>query len=173
MKLNYNEKYIWGNGKIDIDELRRGKYRIGDIGIDARAGYVEESGNIAARIGLNIDDKNVGTIRGVMLDSLNTTYYKMKLDAQRLPLAVANAFFPQNTIALTGYLDSRITFDGTFDNPQLGGYLQLDSSTVALKSYGVKFALDTVAIPFDNGVLRFDQSMAASTCCLSTRCIPT
>ena len=81
----------------------------------------------------------------------------MKLDAQRLPLAVANAFFPQNTIALTGYLDSRITFDGTFDNPQLGGYLQLDSSTVALKSYGVKFALDTVAIPFDNGVLRFDR----------------
>ena len=157
MKLNYNEKYIWGNGKIDIDELRRGKYRIGDIGIDARAGYVEESGNIAARIGLNIDDKNVGTIRGVMLDSLNTTYYKMKLDAQRLPLAVANAFFPQNTIALTGYLDSRITFDGTFDNPQLGGYLKLDSSTVALKSYGVKFALDTVAIPFDNGVLRFDR----------------
>ncbi|MGM9842006.1 MAG: translocation/assembly module TamB domain-containing protein [Candidatus Limisoma sp.] len=157
MQLSYNDKYIWGNGKIGIDELHRGKYRIGDIGIDARAGYFEESGNIAARIGLSIDDQNVGTIRGVMLDSLNTTYYKMKLDAQRMPLAVANAFFPQNTLALTGYLDSRITFDGTFDNPQLGGYMQLDSATVAFKSYGVKFALDTVAIPFDNGVLRFDR----------------
>ena len=43
MKLHYNDKYVWGNGKIFVDEFNYGRKRVGDIGFDARLAYVGSS----------------------------------------------------------------------------------------------------------------------------------
>lgn len=157
MKLHYNDKYIWGNGKIYVDEFNYGRKRVGDIGFDARLAYVGSSQKVFAYAGVDIDGRSVAVAKGSVGDSLQSKFFNMDIQVDRLPLGAANAFLPKSFGHLSGYLNSSMKFKGTMEDPQIDGYLNFDSTKVALSAYGAKFSVDTTKIPFDGGTVSFDK----------------
>lgn len=157
MKLHYNDKYVWGNGKIFVDEFNYGRKRVGDIGFDARLAYVGSSQKVFAYAGMDIDGRSVAVAKGSVGDSLQAKFYNMDIKVDRLPLGTANAFLPKSFGHLSGYLNSSMKFKGTMDNPDIDGYVNFDSTKVALSSYGAKFSVDTTKIPFDGGTVSFNK----------------
>lgn len=157
LKIFYNERATWGNGNINIAELKYGKKRVGDVSFTSKLAYVGETQKIYAQAGLELDGRQVMNIRGYRNDSLPESEYDLKVMIDRFPLAVANAFVPDGLGNVTGFLNGNMTVAGALQKPKIGGYLQFDSTKMSMPMFGAGFDFDTVRIPIDNGIVRFNQ----------------
>lgn len=157
LKIYYNEKYMWGDGKLSVDELRYGKNRIGDINFDSKLAYVGNTHNIYAMMDMDVDGKEVATVRGYRNDTVPSSIYDMRITMKRFPLSVVNAFMPEGVGMATGYMNAGLDFRGTMENPDIRGFARFDSTRVSSPLFGAKFDFDTVGIPVENGLIRFDK----------------
>lgn len=157
LKIYYNDKYVWGDGKLSVDGLYYGKNRVGNIAFDSKLAYVGNTRNIYAMADMDVDGKEVVTVRGYRNDTVPASIYDMRINMRRFPLSVINAFMPEGMGAATGYLSAGLDFSGTMDNPDIRGFARFDSTRVISPSFGAKFDFDTVGIPVDNGLIRFDK----------------
>ena len=148
---------MWGDGKLSVDELRYGKNRIGDINFDSKLAYVGNTHNIYAMMDMDVDGKEVATVRGYRNDTVPSSIYDMRITMKRFPLSVVNAFMPEGVGMATGYINAGLDFRGTMENPDIRGFARFDSTRVSSPLFGAKFDFDTVGIPVENGLIRFDK----------------
>ncbi len=154
MKIYYNGEYVWGNGKIRVGDLSYGKNRVGDIDLNSKVAYVGESKMIYADMGMDIDGREVVTLKG-RSDSVSNSQYKLRLQMKRFPLSAANAFLSGDVGRASGFLNADMQVEGDLQKPDITGYVQFDSTEVVMPTFGTRFNMDTARIAISDGSVRF------------------
>ena len=157
LKVYYNDRAVWGNGKLSVGGLYYGKRRIGDIYLDSKLAYVGNTRNIYAAMDMNLDGKRVATVRGYRNDTIPSSLYDLRINMERFPLSVVNAFMPEGLGNASGYLNVGLNMTGTMEAPDIRGYARFDSARVVSPTYGARFDFDTVGIPVENGLVKFNE----------------
>lgn len=157
LNVYYNNKHIWGKGDVNINELKYGKKRVGDIEMKADLAYAGDGSKIFSKIVMDVDKRTVATVEGFYNDTVPDSYYYMKLNVDRFPLKASNAFLPSVVGKANGYMNADMVFQGTMKDPKLNGYLQFDSTKIDMPVYGVKFDFDSINIPVKDGRVRFNK----------------
>ena len=156
-KIFYNDKYVWGDGKVGVDGLYYGKNRVGDIGLDSKVAYIGENQSVYAMMNMDLDGRKIADVHGSMKDTLSHTNYNMKINFNRFPLSVANAFVPDGMTKADGYMYVDMDFQGTIENPDIKGYLRFDSTRVVMPTFGARFDFDTVPVTIEDGHVKFNK----------------
>lgn len=156
-KINFNDKYYWGDCCMRIDRMTYGKKLVGNLDLDAKLAMTDDAKKTFALADMELDGQEFLTLRGVKNDSLPVSEYNLDLALKRLPLAKASAFMPDGTGDMTGYLNGEMKVVGPISNPAINGFLQFDTAQVRIKNYGSALTFDSRRIPVDNGCVQFDQ----------------
>lgn len=157
LKIYYSDKYVWGNGDVTVDELFYGKKRIGDVDLKSKLAYVGNTRNIYATMDMDVDGKQVATVRGYRNDTVPASVYDLRIGMRQFPLSLLNAFMPEGVGAASGYMNAGINFKGTMEEPDIRGFVGFDSARVVSSTYGARFDFDTVKIPVENGLIKFND----------------
>ncbi len=75
----------------------------------------------------------------------------------KMPLSVANAFFPSNMGVFAGELNSKLTVTGTLDEPVVNGNVRFDKATMQFNQVGASLALSDDKVLIQNSRLKFDN----------------
>lgn len=135
-----------------------------------KVGY--ENHALAADINIIPQDSGRLSIKGMIpgeirLDSMlfnvvpkETDSLNLELLIDKLPLSIINVFFPADEIK--GYVDSKITFNGTLQDPNLEGNVNLVDGKLALKKYGIDYKNIQTDISVDNNFIQIDTFLIES-----------
>ncbi len=156
LKLRIGRTSINGTGTLLVDNLSYGKQRVGDIDMDL-ALKTDRSGLISADATMDIDEQKALTLSGVMNDSTRTEPLLLTLQLTELPLRIANPFLPQEYAALSGSLNGRMDVSGKLSDPVLNGQLSFHEARVKVGMIGSSFSFDSIAVPVDSNVVRFNN----------------
>ena len=156
-KINFNEQYYWGDCCIRVDKMSYGKKLVGNLDLDAKLAMTDDAKKTYAIADMELDGKEIMTLRGMKNDSLPTSEYNLDIAIKRLPLAKASAFLPDGTGDMTGYMNGAMKVVGTDKDPSINGYLQFDSAQVRIQNYGSALTFDSRRIPVDDGCVKFDS----------------
>lgn len=156
-KINFNEQYYWGDCCIRVDRMSYGKKLVGNLDLDAKLAMTDDVTKTYALADMELDGKEIMTLRGMKNDSLPTSEYNLDIAIKRLPLSRASAFLPDGTGDMSGYLNGSMKVVGPEANPSINGYLQFDTAQVRIQNYGSALTFDGRRIPVDNGRVRFDS----------------
>lgn len=157
LRVNYNDKYLWGSGDVDIAKLRYGKKPVGNLCIDAKLAMAGDQQKLYATAGMKLDGHQFLSVKGYRSDSLPEPVYNLDLTVDRLPMSAANAFLPDAAGQLSGYLNGKMKMTGGMVSPQLDGYLQMDSAKMLLPAFGMSMAFDDRHIPVEGGEVKFES----------------
>ena len=127
-------------------------------------------GTLNAALEYILDDEGGNDVKALMThdgnDVLEATAYlgvgspkpiigEITLD--KVPLSVANAFFPPNMGAFAGELNSKLTVTGTLDEPVVNGNVRFDKATMQFNQVGASLALSDDKVLIQNSRLKFDN----------------
>ena len=105
-----------------------------------------------------INGQKVLTAKGMLgQDAQANSTLDLNARIQQLPLSIANAFVPDQTLSLQGRANAELAIEGTTDKPRLQGELSLDSARVYLQQMGARFWFDNRPIRFEEDQLVFDK----------------
>lgn len=76
---------------------------------------------------------------------------------EHFPLKVANAFVPDQAIALAGNVDGELTVGGNLDKPLVNGGISLDSVSVSVRQMGARYWFDNRLLRVENNRLLLDK----------------
>lgn len=146
-----------GSGDLGVRDFSYDRVKVPDFKLNMRAG-LDSLGNTAARAGLLVDGHEAIILRGIVrTDSGNPEPLRLDLLLDKFPLSMANAFLGKDVAQLSGTLNGRMRVRGKFDNPMLNGAIRFDSAAVNVGICGSKLRLDTVSIPVDSNIIRFNK----------------
>ena len=145
------------SGEASVDELIYKRRRVGDIAVGA-TWLPGEKGKQYINAYFNYEDKEVMLADGALYrtaagkDSVvvNTTL-------EHFPLAMANAFIPDETAILSGDLDGELRVTGSTQAPLVNGELALDSVAVFIPQAGARFRFDNHPLEIRGSRLQFDE----------------
>lgn len=151
------EKDLQVSAEASIDELTYERQRIGDVVLGA-TWLPGERGRQHLNAYLNHDKIEIMVADGTLTptrtgkDSLevNTTL-------EHFPLRIANAFIPDQIVALSGDMDGELHITGSTEQPSINGELMLDSVSVFSRQYGADFKFDDRPIQLKNNRFIFDK----------------
>lgn len=148
-----DEKSLQLSAEANVRELTYEKQPVGDLGMgmtwlpDAQKNhYLNAYMTVDGQEALIVDGKLDRNEQMEVLASL-----------QHFPLRVANAFVPDQMVALGGDLDGDIQIQGTFDKPQINGDMVLDSVSVYARQVGARYWFDNRPVQIKNNRLLFDK----------------
>ncbi len=156
IKLRAGTSSLNGLGTLSLENLTYGKQRVGDIDLDLDV-MTDRSGLINAEVGMDVDGKTALTAHGVLNDSTRTDPMVVDLRLIELPLAIANPFLPAEYARLSGSLNGRMNVTGELSSPMLNGSLNFHEAKVKVGMIGSSFTFDSVPVPVDSNVVRFDR----------------
>lgn len=156
IKLRAGNSSLNGLGTLSLENLTYGKQKVGDIDLDLDV-MTDRSGFINAEVSMDIDGKEALTAHGVMNDTTRTEPMVVDLRVTELPLRIANPFLPREYAALSGVLNGRMSVTGKLNAPVLNGALNFHEAKVKVGMIGSSFAFDSLAVPVDSNVVRFNK----------------
>lgn len=157
MKVNFNDKFYWGDAQVRIEEMRYGKRRVGDVDLDAKLAMTDDAMKTFALGNMKIDGDEFMTLKGYKNDSLPESEYNLDLELKRMPLTRVSAFIPESVGSLTGYLNGKMEVRGTLKEPAINGYLQFDSAQVKMPTFGALLTFDDQRVPVTDGRVQFNN----------------
>lgn len=94
-----------------------------------------------------------------------TALYKMgqedhldgTLDVTHLPLDMVNPFIPDNMASLNGVLEGNMTIKGSSKEPEVNGYIEMDSTSMFVTAVGTSFRVDDKKIVVKDNKILFDE----------------
>ena len=140
----------------DIQELSYEGKTVGDIGVEGT--WLPDEGNRHLLGGkFRINGQEVLAVGGIMGEKDGKDTLAVAARMTRFPLAVANAFVPDDMITLQGYLNSKISLSGSLEKPDLQGELSLDTTSVFIRQAGARYWFSTRPIKIQDNRLVFDR----------------
>ena len=79
------------------------------------------------------NNQDVLTADGTLMQQGEKSLMDISANITRLPLAMANAFVPDQMATLSGKADGELQISGSMDQPTVNGNLALDSANVYVK----------------------------------------
>lgn len=157
VKVNFNDKYYWGDSELHIAQMRYGKRLVGDVDLDAKLAMTDDAMKTYAIGNMMIDGNQFVTLKGYKNDSLPESQYNLDLELKRLPLERVSAFVPESVGELTGYLNGKMEVRGTMQNPSINGFIQFDTAQIKMPTFGSMLSFDNQPIPVTEGCVRFNN----------------
>ncbi len=149
-------KSLSGQGNVSLDSLTYGKQPVGsflfDVGVTTNT-----AGVIHASTSLMIDSVKVITAVGALNDSTKLNPFDLDFSMIHFPLRIVNPFLPPDMASLEGMLNGEMSITGTLVEPCFDGYLEFDSTAVAVDMIGTKFTFSGEKIPVDSNVVHFNR----------------
>ncbi len=140
---------------LDINKMTYDKHKVGDI--DSEFAYLlREDGTHVVDATLNHDNREIAALGG-SYHSEGEGALDAILTLSKFPLAVANAFIPNDMLGFAGYAVGDLAVSGTASNPILDGKLNLDSTSVYSTPYGLSMRADEKPVVFNHSRLTFDN----------------
>lgn len=96
---------------------------------------------------------DIGTIKGTYNSGEKDGTLDATLDLARLPLSLANGFFPDQILGLRGYGDGELDIHGPLSNLNINGEVHLDSAYLVSIPYGVEMSFDNRPVKIKNSKL--------------------
>ena len=156
--VRYNDVNIWGNGMVGLSDLYYGKHRVGSLRLNSLIDLNPASGGTMATANLEVDGHQCAVAFGALNDTVADNRMTLSLELARFPLSILNPFLQGgDMINLRGYLNGEMTVNGTFDRPNINGYLLCDSTAIAMPVFGSSISLPADSIPVDSSVIRFND----------------
>ncbi len=156
--VKYNDVNIWGNGMVGLSDLYYGKQRVGSLRLNSIIDLNPTSGGTMATANLEVDGRQCAVVFGSLNDTITDNHMKLSLELARFPLSTLNPFLQGgDMMKLRGYLNGKMTVDGTFNRPNINGYLLCDSTAIAMPVFGSSISLPADSIPVDSSVIRFND----------------
>ncbi len=161
INVRYTGRALVGKGTLDINDLFYDRKRVGDFDFSLAAG-MGNKGKSAGKVGLLVDGKEAAAVQFILApDSLNPAgglvAERLKLILTKFPLAIANPFFPPQTMKVSGHLDGDMSLSGSFTNPKLNGSISCDSVGLFMNMLGTTFHFDRDPITVTDNVLDFHE----------------
>lgn len=159
LRLRYipGKRVFVGSGDLGVKDFSYDKVKVPDFKLNLRAG-LDSTGNTAARAGLLVGGHEAMILRGVVRnDSTDPSPLRLNFILDRFPLSMANAFLGKDVAQLSGTINGKMTVRGGFASPMLNGAIRFDSAAVDVGICGSKLRLDTVSIPVDSNMVRFND----------------
>lgn len=156
LKLRIGKTSLNGLGTLSLENLTYGKQKVGDIDLDLDV-KTDHSGLINAEATMDIDGQKALALHGIMNDTTRTEPLVLTLRLTELPLRIANPFLPKEYAALSGALNGRMDVTGKLSEPILNGNLSFHQARVKVGMIGSSFTFDSIAVPVDSNVVRFDN----------------
>lgn len=156
MTVNYTDKSVNGNGIVSLSDLTYGKKPVGNFLLDLDVA-TDFGGAIRADASLDVNGVKTMTLTGALNDTTRRSPLDLKLRVMKFPLDVANPFMPGNYANLSGSLSGLMDVSGTFSDMRLDGSLNFNDAKIRVGMMGSDFTLDSVAIPVDSNLVRFDN----------------
>lgn len=161
VNVRYTGRALVGKGTLDINDFYFDRKRVGDFKFSLAAG-MGNKGKSAGKVGLLVDGKEAAAVQFILApDSLNPAggliAERLKLVLTKFPLAIANPFFPPQTMKVSGALDGDMSLSGSFTNPILNGSISCDSVGLFVNMLGTRFHFDRDPITVTDNVLDFHQ----------------
>ncbi|MDL2265356.1 translocation/assembly module TamB [Parabacteroides sp. OttesenSCG-928-G07] len=139
-----------------IDELIYEKGRVGEIMFNAV--YLPLENSIHQVDAHFYHDQNEIITATAMYNAAQTqNNVEGTLDLTTLPLAMVNAFIPENRAEMQGALNGHMSITGSSASPMLNGYMQLDTSSVYLGMADTRLRFDDKKITVDNSLISFNK----------------
>lgn len=156
--VRYNDVNIWGNGMVGLSDLYYGKHRVGSLRLNSLIDLNPASGGTMATANLEVDGHQCAVAFGALNDTVADNRMTLSLELARFPLSILNPFLQGGDMMnLRGYLNGEMTVNGTFDRPNINGYLLCDSTAIAMPVFGSSISLPADSIPVDSSVIRFND----------------
>ena len=86
-----------------------------------------------------------------------TDEIKARLMLYRFPLDIANAFFPDHSIATQGVIDGNMDISGSSSNPVVNGKINMNNITVSLSQISQTLRLEDKSLQIKNNHLDFNR----------------
>lgn len=136
----------------NIDDLYYEGGRVGEIMLNAVYLPLENSQH-QFDVHMYHDRAEIATATAL----LQTNNINGSVDFATLPLAMANAFIPDNMAQMNGALNGNMTIEGSTSKPVLNGYMQLDTASVFIGMADTRLRFDDKRITVDNSLISFDK----------------
>ena len=161
MNVRYTGTALVGKGTLDISDFFYDRKRVGNFNFTLAAG-MGNKGKSAGKVGLLVDGKEAAAVQFILApDSVNPAgglvAERLKLILTKFPLAIANPFFPPETMKVSGALDGDMSLSGSFTDPKLNGSISCDSVGLFVNMLGTRFHFDRDPITVTDNVLDFHQ----------------
>ncbi|MDE7095939.1 MAG: hypothetical protein K2O47_00410, partial [Muribaculaceae bacterium] len=161
INVRYTGKALVGKGNLDISDLYYERKRVGDFTFTMAAG-MGNKGKSAGKLALLVNGAEAAAVQFVLApDSLDPNQgmvaERLKLVLTKFPLAIANPFFPPQTMKLSGALSGDMSLSGSFMAPKLNGSISCDSVGVFMNMLGTTFSFDRDPITVTDNVLDFHE----------------
>ncbi|MDE6742229.1 MAG: translocation/assembly module TamB [Muribaculaceae bacterium] len=161
INVRYTGRALVGKGTLDISDFSYERKRVGDFNFTLAAG-MGNKGKSAGKLGLMVDGKEAAAVQFILApDSVNPAgglvAERLRLILTKFPLAIANPFFPPQTMKVSGALDGDMSLSGSFSNPKLNGSISCDSVGLFVNMFGTRFHFDRDPITVTDNVLDFHE----------------
>lgn len=175
LMVAFHEGSLAAEGSVGADSLFYNGRRVGDIGLDVNY-RMDAAANHRGALKMRIDKQEVLTADGHYYtapagiaagtqpgDSVSTALpapsadpMQLTLRIPSLPLAVANAFLPEDTGELSGSLEADMTLAGSPEKFTANGGLQFKGAAFDVAMIGTKFTLSEERIPIESNLVSFN-----------------
>lgn len=156
LTVSYTNKSVNGYGTVDIKKLTYGRKPVGDFDLDLDVS-TDFSGALWANAALEVNGRHAVTAVGALNDSTRRSPLDLSVKVSKFPLSAANPFLPQEYASLSGTLNGRMDIGGTFSRMTLDGALNFRDADVKVGMMGSSFRLDSVDIPIDSNIVKFND----------------
>ena len=150
------ENSLQVSAEADIKKLTYEKQPVGDIGLGVTWLPGEGKTHYLSTY-LLYNNQDVLTADGTLMQQGEKSLMDISANITRLPLAMANAFVPDQMATLSGKADGELQISGSMDQPTVNGNLALDSANVYVKMLGARYWMDNRPLRLENNRLVFDK----------------
>lgn len=156
LRFRWDNEQLTGKGTAGLNNLYYGRERVGSFGLDINVANDSRSGALRADVGLSVDNVKVITASGNLNDSTAVNPFLLDFDMIHFPLRVVNPFLSKDIAQLSGMLNGKMKITGDLAQPIFNGFLDFDSTAVALGITGASYKFSEEKIPVDSSIVRFN-----------------
>lgn len=153
MRVRWNEKEITGNGTVDLNDLYYGRERVGSFKLAVDVANENKTKALHADVSLMVDGQKVITAIGALNDSTAVNPFLLDFTMIKFPLRVINPFLPKNMAQFSGVLNGRMDITGSMSAPVFNGFINFDTTAVAVGMTGATYKFSDVDIPVDSNMV--------------------
>lgn len=150
------ENSLQVSAEANVQKLTYEEQPVGDVGLGVT--WLPGEGNTHYLSSYFLyNNQDVLSADGTLVQKGEKNVMDISANITRLPLAIANAFVPDQMATLQGRADGELLIGGSMDQPTVDGSLSLDSANVYVKMLGSRYWMDNRPIRLENNRLVFDK----------------
>ncbi|MDE5944926.1 MAG: translocation/assembly module TamB, partial [Rikenella sp.] len=150
------DSVLAARGRLTIDTLRYEGRRVGDIGLQVAYRTDSLTGQTGSAT-LTVDRRTALTAQGRYAPTDSTSALHLAADLPGLPLTLANAFLPEGSGSLQGWLRGHVEADGMLRKLRLGGSLTFDSTSIDVAAVRTRFGITDTPIVLQESRMLFQD----------------